>query len=148
MPTFLRFSLKSSDSSVFRLSQTIHPQKPHFIRRPRRFVASRLAFMGPQIKLRSINKPSSTDRSPQMNTSFKTLAVIAVAHAAVLAGAFTALQHNANQAMLPIVKAEAIVVTAKAPLIVKAERIEVRATAVAAMPAPTYALLRTQRDVV
>jgi hypothetical protein len=84
-----------------------------------------------------------------MNTSLKTLAAVAVAHAIAFGGAFTALQTAADQAMLPIVKAEAIVVTAKAPVIVKAERIEVRATAVAAgMPQATFALLRTQRDVV
>jgi hypothetical protein len=67
-----------------------------------------------------------------MFTTFKTAAVVAtavvVAHAVVGAASFTTLQTSADRAVMPIVKAEPIIVSAKPLQIVKADRIEVRAT--------------------
>jgi hypothetical protein len=50
---------------------------------------------------------------------------IVAAHAAFGVASFNVLQDKADQAMLPVVKAERIVVLAKPVQIVKAERIEV-----------------------
>ena len=70
-------------------------------------------------------------------TTFKTAAFIAtavvVAHATFGAASYVSLQTAADQAVMPVVKAEPIIVRAnsgKALQVVKAERIEVRARAV------------------
>lgn len=66
-----------------------------------------------------------------MFTTTKTAAVVliavAVAHAAIIGNAALAMQKSADNAMIPIVVAEPIVVRANTIQIVKAERIEVRA---------------------
>jgi hypothetical protein len=73
---------------------------------------------------------NATHRKLTMSTSFKTAAFIATAviaaHAAIGAFSASALQTAADQAVMPIVKAEPIIVSAKGLQIVKADRIEVR----------------------
>jgi hypothetical protein len=55
--------------------------------------------------------------------------LIVAAHAVVGAASFNVLQDKADHAMLPVVKAERIVVSAKPVQIVKAEKITVSAKA-------------------
>jgi hypothetical protein len=78
--------------------------------------------------------PNQTPDHPQeftMLTSVKTaatvFATVALAHAFVLGNAASAMQKSADNAMIPMVVAEPIVVHANTMRIVKAERIEVRA---------------------
>jgi hypothetical protein len=83
-----------------------------------------------------------------MNTSTKTLLSVVAAHAVVLGAAFVSMQNQADRAMLAVVAAEPIVVTAKPTPVVKAARIEVRASATVAKRTPEaiYALRRVPSD--
>jgi hypothetical protein len=66
-----------------------------------------------------------------MFTSFKTAAIVATvtiaAHAAIGFSAGSAMQNTADVVMMPILKAEKIVVSGKAMQIVKADKITVTA---------------------
>jgi hypothetical protein len=120
---------------IERLATSIRPRFWAFDPLFQQLVASRFLCFGSEFTLHSMLKtffnqqPKQTLKEPIMFTTKTTAAFIATAivaaHAAFGAASFNVLQDKADHAMLPVVKAERIVVLAKPVQIVKAERIEV-----------------------
>lgn len=71
--------------------------------------------------------PMFTATQTAVKTSILVVATIAAAHIAVFGGAAGLMQGAADHAMIPVLKAEPIIVRASSLQIVKADRIEVRA---------------------
>jgi hypothetical protein len=87
-----------------------------------------------------------------MFTVFKTAAIVATtviaAHAAIGFSAGSAMQNTADVAMMPIVKAEKIVVNGKALQIVKADKITITAKPIQIVKAEKITVTATKAQLI